>query len=145
MSDYVSILLGVLAEYNLCDRHPELATYQMLAQVGQLSQSTARAVLMQIQDVLEHYKDFPCHLHRPPTEDQLYVQGKPDIEVGTLVEGDQLRYGLRFLDRPRHVLAVGATGGGKTTLFRRMMIAVEALNDEREQPGDQPDRDRQEA
>ena len=145
MPDYVAMLLRTLAEYGLCDRFPELTTYQMLAQIGQLSQSTARAVLIQIQDPIEHYKDFPCFLHRPPTEEQLYVQGKPDIQVGKLVEGEQLLYGLKFRDRPRHLLATGATGGGKTTLFRGIMLAVEALNDEREQQTNQPDRDRQEA
>ena len=145
MNDHVSILLRVLAEYSLCDRFPELATYEMLAQIGQLSQSTARAVLLQIQDVIEYYEDFPCCLHRPPTEEQLYTQGRPDICIGHLVEGTQLPYGIKFSDRPRHVLAAGATGSGKTTLFRVIMLAVEALNDEREQQANQSDRVRQEA
>lgn len=140
MPNYVSMLLHELAEYGLCDRHPELATYVMLAQLGQLSQSTAKAVLIHIQELIEHYKDFPCRLHRPPTEEQLYVHGKPDIRVAKLVEGEQLPYYLK-VKKPLHLLATGATGGGKTTLFRGMMLAVEDLNNEREQQTNQPDRD----
>jgi len=129
MPNYISMLLNLFEEYSLCDRHPELATYQMLAQMGQLSQNVARGILIQIQDLVEHYKDFPCHLHRSPTREQLYADGMPDVEVGTLAEDEQLRYGIKCLDRPRHILAAGATGSGKTTLFRTLILAVESLNE----------------
>lgn len=139
MPNYVSMLLHLLEKYSLCDRHPELDTYQMLAQMGQLSQSIARGILIQIQEVIEHYKDFPCHLHRTPTKEQLYANGMPDVEVGELVEDDQLRFGIKFLDRPRHILAAGATGSGKTTLFRTLILAVNDLNEKRTKQTCQPD------
>ena len=130
MPNYISMLLRYFEEYSLCDRHPELATYQMLAQMGQLSQGAARGILIQIQDLIEHYKDFPYLLHRAPTFDQLYADGEPDVEVGVLDEDEQLRFGIKFLDRPRHVLVAGTTGSGKTTLFRTLILSVNKLNEQ---------------
>ena len=90
MPDHVRTLLAVIERYALCDRYPEIVSYRMLAEMGKLSQSAATQLLFQLQDVIDELEDFPNPLHRPPNEDQLYADGKPDIEVGTLIEGDEL-------------------------------------------------------
>ena len=133
---YVSKLLRVLNEYQLCDHYPQLAQYRMLAEMGHLSDSIAKAILIQLQEVIEHYKDFPNRLHRTPTEEQLYVKGRPDVEIGTLTEDEQLRFGIKLLNRPRQVLAAGATGSGKTTLFRTLIFGVNDLNEKRTKQAD---------
>lgn len=136
---YISKLLRVLDEYALCDQYPELAQYQMLAEMGTLSESAAKAILIQLQEVIEYQKDFPNLLHRPPTEEQLYADGRPDVEIGELTEGEQLRFGIKFFDRPRHILAAGATGSGKTTFFRTLILAVNKLNEKQTKQTVQPD------
>jgi hypothetical protein len=55
-------------------------------------------------------------LHRPPTAEQLYANGPPDIEIGTLVDAPDVRFGIRYLDRPRAILIAGSAGSGKTNL-----------------------------
>ena len=47
-----------------------------------------------------------CFIHvlnlwRLPEGDELYADGKPDIELGNLIEGQQQRFGIRYKDRPR--------------------------------------------
>lgn len=130
MPDHVRTFLAALEHNGLCDRYPELAPYQMLAEMGQLSQSAAAQLLFQLQGVIDELEDFPNELHRPPTQDQLYADGKPDIEVGTLIEGDELRFGIRLRGRVPHILAAGAAGSGKTTLLRVMIIAIEKMNED---------------
>ena len=126
--NYVAMLLEVMQAYALCDRHPDLAQYEMMAQLGQLSQNMAKVILYQLQDVIQESEDFPNFLHRPPSEEQINEEGKPDIEIGNLIEGEQLRFGLRILDRPRHVICAGSTGSGKTTSIRKIILAIHELN-----------------
>ena len=127
--DYVSTLLYLMDEYALCDRHPELATYLMLAQIGQLSQSAAMAILIQLQDLIEHYKDFPCNIHRPPAEDQWYAKAKPAIELGSLVEAPDLRFGIG-LRNGQHSGFIGQTGAGKTVALRNVILKVHERNEQ---------------
>jgi len=132
MDRSVAQLLAVLQTYGLADRDPQLAQYQMLAESGMLSPGMAKCILIDLQERVEKQKDFPTPLHRPPTREQLYADGRPDVEVGNLVESEQLRFGIRLRDRPRHILAAGATGSGKTTLLRALICGIEALNEQQE-------------
>ncbi|HML74403.1 MAG TPA: DUF87 domain-containing protein [Anaerohalosphaeraceae bacterium] len=127
-SNYVQILLHVINRYNLTVQYPELAVYQVQATSGKLSEGMAKAILVQLQSIIDHAIDFPNYLHRDPTEQQLYAKGKYDIEIGSLVNDPLIRIGLRYQDKPRHVLSVGATGAGKSTLIRRIIIEVEKAN-----------------
>jgi hypothetical protein len=126
---HVQTLLQLFHEFPLCQKHPELTPYYQLALSGMLSDGMAKAILVQLQDTVNHSIDFPNFLHRIPTEEQLYAGGKPNVEVGCLVEDPKIRVGF-ILDRPSHVLCSGSTGGGKSTLIRRIILEVEALNAE---------------
>ena len=129
MVSYVAMLLRAIREYRLVDRYPELAQYEMLADMGRLSERMARAILSQLQDIIEHCRDFPSFLHRAPAEEQLMAGGPADIEFLTLAEGNEkLRYGIKLLDRVRHVLVAGATGSGKTTVIRNIIFGVHEHN-----------------
>jgi len=124
-TNYIQTLLTVFANYDLIRQYPELIPYQQLAATGKLSEGMAKAILVQLQPVIDNAIDFPNFLHRDPTEQQLYAKGKYDVEVGHLVGDPKIRIGLRLLDKPHHVLAIGATGSGKSTLIRRIIIGVE--------------------
>ena len=117
---YVSKLLRAFAEYALCDRYPELAQYRMLAEMGHLSESAAKAILIQLQEVIEHHKDFPCNIHRTPTKEQLYPDGDPDIIIGKLTEDKDIPLGLSLSDNMNCIFA-GRAGSGKTTGIRNLM------------------------
>jgi len=76
--------------------------------------------------VIEDQGNF---LWRPPEETELYAEGIPDIELGTLIEADPLlRCGIRFKDRPRNLLVVGGAGGGKSVLCRKICVEIDLLN-----------------
>lgn len=129
---YVQVLLLLFNDLPLCQRHPELIPYYQMAMSGTLTEGMAKVLLVQLQGEVNKEIDFPNFLHRIPTdEQQLYADGMPDVEVGCLAENPKIRIGLRFLDRPRHVLCSGSTGGGKSNLIRRIILGVEALNAEK--------------
>lgn len=139
---YVNQLLQVIEAYRLEDRHPEeIEPIVLAAQHGMLSDAMAKGYLMSIQQMLDDSDDHPNFLHRPPAEEQLYSEGRPNIEIGNLLEGERQRFGLRIRNRTPHVLAAGATGGGKTTLLRAIIHQVEALNVQHDEQTNKPDCD----
>ena len=136
---YVNQLLRIIEGYRLEDRRPdEISPIVLMAQHGMLSEGMAKAHLVQIQPLVDEIDDHPNFLHRPPTEEQLYAEGRPDIEIGNVAEGEMPRCGLRIRNRIPHVLAAGAPGSGKTTLARVIIQQVEDLNVQEEQ-ANQPD------
>jgi chromosomal replication initiation ATPase DnaA len=135
----VAELIATIKYYHLDEHDDQVADILFMAEQGMLSESMAKAYLFSLQDAIEHAKDFPNFLHRPPTQEQLDARGKPDIEVGTLVEGEQARCGIRLKGRVPHILAAGSTGSGKSTLMRAMIHRIEELNVREETEADQPD------
>ena len=136
---YVNQLLQLIGDYRLEDRHPnEISPIVLMAQHGILSEGMAKAYLMMIQPLVDATDPHPNFLPRPPTEGELYAEGRPDIEVGNVAEGEMPRCGLRIRNRIPHVLAAGAPGSGKTTLARVIIQQVEDLNVQEEQ-ANQPD------
>jgi len=136
---FVAELIAKIKYYHLHERYAEVADVLFMAEQGMLSESTAQAYLFSLEETIDRATDFPNFLHRPPTEEQFYADGAPDIEVGHLVEAEDIRLGIRLLDGPSHCLIAGRTKGGKTTLMRVMIDAVEALNDRRKREANQPD------
>ena len=122
-------LLKTIDSCGLADRSEGMAQLKTLLEHDMLSETLAKSYLFALQAQLEELKDYPNYLHRPPTAEQLYDEGEPDVEVGSLIEGDGLRFGLRLRGKVPHVLAAGSTGSGKTTLLRVLVIAVEDMNE----------------
>jgi hypothetical protein len=63
----------------------------------------------------------------PLTVNELYPNGKPDIEIGSTVETN-LRFGIRFKDRPRNILMSGGSGSGKTICSYNIITNVDKVN-----------------
>ena len=121
-------LIATIDAYGLADRYPELRYYRELAARGRLSEGIAKALLTSLQSLVEEQEDFPNLLHRSPTTELLYAVGPPDVELGSLIEGEQPRFGIRLLDRPRFVICAGSTGSGKTNSIRKALTGVHAMN-----------------
>ncbi len=129
MTDEIAESLRLIDQYRLIDRYPRLDQYAWLARNGRLSTAQGRLLLHRVRGMVEHLRDHPCYLHRPPTKSQLTSDGRADVEFLTLVEGEEeSRYGLRLLDRPRHLLVAGTTGSGKTTALRSIILKIHELN-----------------
>jgi chromosomal replication initiation ATPase DnaA len=127
---YIHQLLQTIDAYGLEDRYPkEISPIVLMAQNGMLSDAMAKAQFQKIQPLLDEIEDYPNFLHRPPTEEQLNEEGKPDIEIGNLIEGKQQRFGIRLRrGSVPCILAAGTRGGGKSNLIRAIIHQVEALN-----------------
>ena len=67
-------------------------------------------------------------LDMSPTKDELYAEGKPDIEIGNLLESDKQRFGIRFKDRPRNILISGGCGSGKTICSYSIVTNIDKIN-----------------
>ena len=139
---YIQQLLQAINTYGLEERFSDqIIPIVRMANNGMLSDAMAKAFLMKIQPLIENMEDFPNFLHRPPTEEQLYRDGTPDIEIGNLIEGEQQRFGIRLRKgNVPCILAAGTRGGGKSNLIRAIIHQVEALNVQSEQDADKPNR-----
>ena len=125
MGPLASQLLQAIEQHRLYDREPLWATIRVQLRRGKFSEARAKALQVRCDQVIDYYRLHTNCLMRPPTEEELHDQGPPDVEIGTLVEND-LRLGLNFSDRPRHMLITGATGSGKTNALRIMIHRLDA-------------------
>ena len=83
---YIRQLWRSIADCNLDARYPDLAHVRLLIEHNLLDDDVARDYLMLIEPYIEHAKDHPHALHRPPTQDELIADGPWDIEIGSLVD-----------------------------------------------------------
>lgn len=113
-----------IVAFHLDSPHPWLHEIRTLIEQNQVDEFLAADLLLQIQPLIEHSRDHPQPLHRPPFEHELYPCHKPDLTIASLLHRPDVRYGLRLRDRPRDVLVTGSRGSGKTTLI---LASVEEL------------------
>ena len=99
----------------------------MMAEYGMLSEAMAKTLLPLADEDVEHLRDFPEFLHRPPEPEQWYRMGKPDVPIGTLVGNPDLEFGIRF-DGPVFILVSGLTGFGKSHGVRAILQGIEHYN-----------------
>jgi hypothetical protein len=114
-------LVQGIRTHGLHERSAAVANVLYAAENGALSELQCLGHLQQLQALIQEQERRPNRLRAPPGEDVLYAAGRPDIELGTLADTDGLRFGVRLPGRPRHKLIIGSTGGGKTTLIRRLI------------------------
>lgn len=120
--------LRLVEAHALRYRLPTLMPYIALAMHDRLTEGMARQVLnsRRFREAVRRAEASPNHTFRPPTADELYADGPPDITIGSITEGDRLRIGIDL--RPKHALLAGSTGSGKTTAVRAMILAIDRRN-----------------
>jgi len=123
---YIAKLLEMIAYYRLADRHPdEIDHIVLMAENNMLSDAIAKAQLQRIRPWIEDQKLCWNGLPPAPTPDKL---GEFDVLLGELIERPGTRAGIRFLDKPRHILISGATGSAKSSLLRRLIIEIDKIH-----------------
>ena len=128
VAPYARQLWQTIKDHNLDAHNHELAQACFLVEHELLADDVARAYLVMIEPMVEQARDFPNPLHRRPSPEQLHADGRPDIELGSLVDAPGLRFGLRLMDQARSVLLAGNAGSGKTTAIRRMLRQIHESN-----------------
>lgn len=121
-------LMEKIELYRLDQRDPYWEDMRSLAEHGTLSEQMCKGLLYQLEPLIKNQKDFPNLLHRVPDETELHADGKPDIELGHLVEKPELRFGLRLSDRVRNVVLAGSAGSGKTVTIRNICFKIHEYN-----------------
>ena len=118
-------LIHAIRAHGLHERSPAVANILYAAERGVLSELQCRGYLQRLQALIREQETRPNLLPAPPDEEQLYADGRFPLEFATLADSD-LRMGLH-LDPLKHMLAVGQTDTGKTTLMRNLVINLDRL------------------
>ena len=121
----VELLHRYIVELNLDNTSDQVAGLRLAIETGRMSELQAKAWLHALEPAIQHAQDFPDVTHRLPDNEELYADGEPDVEIGTLENG--LRFGIRFLDRPRHILISGSTGSAKSSCVRHLIMEIDQL------------------
>jgi len=134
MKNSISELQRIIRQLKLDEKAPSQLPSSMdwkqilvMAQYNMLSEAMAQTLLYQIEQDTEYLRDFPDFLHRAPTSEQFYAQGRPDIELGHLVADKNLRIGVK-LKGPLFAAISGLTGAGKSTALRVLLKAIHEHN-----------------
>ena len=121
-------LIRIIRHYRLDFRFRQWKEYLFMAEDGLFSEDWCQMLLPEAKCDAELIESTGNFLWRAPEEGELYAEGPPDIELGNLIEGDQLRFGIQFRGRPKNALVLGQGGGGKSVSCRNICIQVDALN-----------------
>lgn len=121
-------LHSAITELNLDAQHPELADIRFQIENHLIDEQLAQDLLLAYDPEIRHAMDHPNPLRRPPTSEELYACGPPDIEIGHLADSPEVRFGLRIRDRPRNILIAGNAGSGKTNATVVILEGVNRLN-----------------
>lgn len=119
-------LLNLIVELGLDVYGPKARIFaycRWLVESGKLSDTHAFGILYSETTYIEAMRLAPDPT-RYPSEEELYAEGRPDIEIGTIPSTD-LRVGFN-IDPPRHALVIGETGAGKSTSLRRHVLEIDA-------------------
>lgn len=129
MGRFADELVNIIKHYRLHFRSTQWKECLFLAEQGFYAEDFCRDVLIpEARRDAARTTDQGNFLWRPSDPEELYAEGKPDVELGNLVEGDKLRFGIRFKGRPRNCLIIGGAGAGKTVLCRQICLKIDALN-----------------
>lgn len=125
MGPYARQLRDLILQLHL-DRYETVAAVLARLKMDRVSELQARAYQHAWRDDIEQAMLRPNVLAPPPDPEILYAAGRPDFELGTLENG--LRFGIRLLDRVRHLVLVGTTGSGKTNTLLVILRAIAEYN-----------------
>jgi hypothetical protein len=128
MGRFQAELIAIIKSYQLHFRFPQWNEILFMAEEGLYSESLFETLLSEARLDAQQIEDQGNFLWRPPTEEELYAEGKPDFEIGRLIEGEQQRLGIRFKDRPRNILIIGSAGMGKSITCKNICINLDKTN-----------------
>ena len=118
-------LYELIKRYRLHWRHPVLERIIRKIERDRMRPQEAKRWLRKIRPWVEQQERCFNPFPPAPSQDEL---GHFDIEVGELTERPGVRVGVRVLDRPRHIIAAGFTGAGKSNVLRRVIDGFDAIN-----------------
>lgn len=135
MESDLEYLFAMNRRYGLENRSRKLRKLLPMLARGLIKQpnALARALLIEMQPIIDEMERRPNYLFRPPEEHELYPDGLPPLIIGHLEEAPHIPLAL-FPKGAFHILFVGETGYGKTVGIRALIFAIEKLNRRRERP-----------
>ena len=116
--------IRLVKEYRLDDRYPNIKKKVKMIEMGILSDSVIKILISRVQPLIEKQRRCFNPLPMAPSKEELPDY---DIEVGNLVENPDVRIGIRFKERPHHIIASGATGSGKSNLLRVIIHGLDRI------------------
>lgn len=129
MGRFKDELINIIKHYRLDSRYPQWKEYLFLLEQGIYPEDFCRDLLIpEARRDAEQITDQGNFLWRPPEAEELNAKGRPDVELGNLVEGDKLRIGICFMDRPRNIILAGSAGMGKSVTCKSICLNVCASN-----------------
>ena len=129
MGVFTSQLINIIKRYHLDFRFPRWKEDLYMAENGFYSEEFCQMLLQEARDDADWVEDNGVFLWRPPDESELYKEGRPDIELGNLIEAvPPLRCGVDFKSRPKNVLLVGSAGSGKTVSGKSICLNIDKAN-----------------
>ncbi len=134
MGKYVGLALETIHRYGLAERSDQIATCARLLQIGEMGESEAEMLLLQLEPWARRQERKPNFLSRAPDFDEIYPNGQGDlIRIGQLVERPDVPIGVRPTD-PLTIVVAGTPGSGKTILIRRTVINIDESNKTADMP-----------
>ena len=127
MGNYIQQSLQLIHQFGLDARYDEVAQLKAMLERKQISDGMARAYLEWLLELTEGANAYRLLLPKPPRPEEWEALGKPDLELGALVEVPELRFGIR-LEGGQHTVVMGRSGSGKTIALRGIIKSVEDLN-----------------
>ncbi len=140
MDSYVSQLYQLIKKYHLDDRHPkQLSRVVSRIETGKIRSNEAQRWLRRpffrrwIQEQQRRFNPFPP----APSREEIDTC---DIEIGELVEEPGVRVGIKIINHPgKHPIICGQTGSGKSTVIRRIIDGINAINRNARRTHNDPD------
>jgi hypothetical protein len=122
------LITGHRLDQRKCPSGIDWAWVRTLLEADLLAAAMVQDYLLLIEVDILWATDHPNLLHRPPTIEELYADGMPELTIGHLIDAPDVPAGIRLAGRPRSILVVGNQGAGKTTAIRRVCMQLAACN-----------------
>ena len=127
MGDHIRQCLQLIHQLGLDARNPDVAQLKALLEQGRITDGMAKVYLDWLLQMTEGIDACRLLLPRPPRLEEWEALGKPDLELGNLIETPGARFGIT-LRGAQHSAMIGQSGSGKTISLRVLIKSVEEWN-----------------
>lgn len=125
MERYVAFLYSLICKYLLDQRDPNIAILKQRLEMNQVKEEQAQRYLRQLQELIEEVIRTGNYLPAVPTREVYESQGKPEIELGDLIEVPGARFGNFISGRWPSTIIAGISGSGKTVTARGLIKKIQ--------------------